>query len=90
MLPAALKSMDAAEGRRIATRAMLPSLEDFTGEGKDTSAWKAVEVIQNLASCMTNSHVEENGRYLRNVPAAYDFREVSEKSFVLYRGITFA
>ncbi|XP_067056125.1 E3 ubiquitin-protein ligase rnf213-alpha-like isoform X2 [Acropora muricata] len=76
MLPAALKSMDAAEGRRIATRAMLPSLEGFTGEGKDTNAWKAVEVIQNLASCMTNSHVEENGRYLRNVPASYDFREV--------------
>ena len=86
MLPAALKSMDAAEGRRIATRAMLPSLEGFTGEGKDTNAWKAVEVIQNLGYCMTSSHVEENGRYPKNVPASYDFKEVSGiKSWTLER-----
>ena len=76
--------MNAAEGRRIATRAMLPSLEGFTEEGNDTSAWKAVEVIHNLASCMTSSQVEDNGRYLRNVPASYKFEEVSENKSCTY------
>lgn len=82
--------MDAAEGRRIATREMLPSLEGFTGEGKDTNAWKAVEVIQNLGYCMTSSHVEENGRYPKNVPASYDFKEVSEnKSWTLEESLSY-
>lgn len=84
MLPSFLKSMDRAEGRRIATRAMLPALEDLIMEEKDSSAWTALEIIRNLASCMTDSFVEENGHCSKNVPISYDFKEVSENKHLTF------
>ena len=73
-----LKSMDPAEGRKIATRAMLPDWEGFTVKGGNTSlsAWEAIESVNDLAFCMTQAHVEENDRVYKNVPSSYDFSKV--------------
>ena len=73
-----LKSMDPAEGRKIATRAMLPDWEGFTVKGGNTSlsAWEAIETVNDLAFCMTQAHVEENDRVYKNVPSSYDFSKV--------------
>ena len=75
-----LKSMDAAEGRKIATRAMLPDWEGFTLKGGNTrlSAWEAIETVNDLAFCMTQAHVEENSRLSKNVPYSFDFSKVSQ------------
>ena len=75
-----LKSMDPAEGRKIATRAMLPDWEGFTVEGGNTSlsAWEAIESVNDLAFCMTQAHVEGNNRVCRNVPSSYDFSKVKQ------------
>ena len=75
-----LKSMDPAEGRKIATRAMLPDWEGFTMEGGNTSlsAWEAIESVNDLAFCMTQAHVEENDRVYKNVPSSYDFSKVRQ------------
>ena len=75
-----LKSMDPAEGRKIATRAMLPDWEGFTMEGGNTSlsAWEAIESVNDLAFCMTQAHVEGNNRVCRNVPSSYDFSKVTQ------------
>ena len=79
-MPSFLKSMDAAEGRKIATRAMLPDWEGFTVKGGNTSlsAWEAIETINDLAFCMTQAHVEENSRFSKNVPYSFDFSKVSQ------------
>ena len=81
-----LKSMDAAEGRKIATRAMLPVWEGFTVKGGNTSlsAWEAIETINDLAFCMTQAHVEENSRLSKNVPYSFDFTKVSQCSMLSF------
>ena len=74
-----LKSMDPVDGRNIATLAMLPRWEGFTTDEAKTSmtAWEAVEVVNDIAYCMTQTLVEEGGRFTRNVPYLYDFSRVS-------------
>ena len=74
-----LKSMDSLEGRNIATWAMLPRWEGFTVDETNTSmtAWEAVEVVNDIACCMTQTLVEESGFYSRNVPSSYNFGTVS-------------
>ena len=85
-MPSFLKSMDAAEGRKIATRAMLPDWEGFTVKGGNTSlsAWEAIETINDLAFCMTQAHVEENSRLSKNVPYSFDFTKVSQCSMLSF------
>ncbi|XP_068694646.1 E3 ubiquitin-protein ligase rnf213-alpha-like isoform X2 [Montipora foliosa] len=77
LLPSFLKGMDAAEGRKIATWAMLPSWEGFVvDEGcSSINAWAAVAVIQDLAGCMTKSVVQEHHQ-ISNVPASYNFKDI--------------
>ena len=74
-----LKSMDPVDGRNIATWAMLPRWEGFTTDEVNTSmtAWEAVEVVNDVAYCMTQTLVEEDGVVTRNVPFLYDFTRVS-------------
>jgi len=71
--------MDPVEGRVIATCAMLPHWGGFTTDETETSmtAWEAVEVVKDIAYCMTQTLVEEGGNFLRNVPLSYDFSRVS-------------
>lgn len=71
--------MDPVDGRNIATLAMLPRWEGFTTDEAKTSmtAWEAVEVVNDIAYCMTQTLVEEGGRFTRNVPYLYDFSRVS-------------
>ena len=85
-MPSFLKSMDAAEGRKIATRAMLPDWEGFTVKGGNTSlaAWQAIESVNDLAFCMTQAHVEEKGRLSKNVPYSFDFSKVSQCSILSF------
>ena len=73
-----LKSMDPVEGRIIATRAMLPPWEEFITDEVDTSltARDAIEIIKNLAYCMTQTQAEEHGLYKSNVPESFDFNGV--------------
>ena len=49
-------------------------------ETEDTSmsAWNAVSAISDLAYCMTQSLMEEDGRVSGNVPSSYDFTRVSD------------
>ena len=70
--------MDPVEGRIIATRAMLPRWKGFVADNVDTSmtAWNAIEVIKNLAYCMTQTLAEEYGAYRGNVPSSFDFNRV--------------
>lgn len=70
--------MDPVEGRNIATWAMLPLWEGFTVAGASTSmtVWEAVEVVRDLAYCMTQTQAEEYGLYKSNVPSSYDFSRV--------------
>ena len=74
--------MDAAEGRKIATWAMLPSWEGFVvDEGcSSINAWAAVAVIEDLAGCMTKSVVQEHHQ-ISNVPASYNFKDVSYDNY---------
>ena len=74
-----LKSMDPVDGRNIATWAMLPRWEGFTTDEVTTSmtAWEAVEVVNDVAYCMTKTLAEENGYFSRNVPLSYNFSRVS-------------
>lgn len=71
--------MDPVEGRNIATWAMLPRWEGFTIDEVNTSmtAWEAVQVISDVAYCMTRTLVEENKRFAVNVPHLYNFGRVS-------------
>lgn len=71
--------MDPVDGRKVATFAMLPRWEGFTTEEAKTSmtAWEAVEVVNDIAYCMTKTLVEEDGNFARNVPSSYDFSRVS-------------
>lgn len=73
-----LKSMDAADGRNIATWAMLPRWEGFIVDALNTSmtAWEAVEVVNDVAYCMTQTLVEEDERLTGHVPYRYDFKKV--------------
>ena len=85
-MPFLKKSMDPAEGRKIATRAMLPDWEGFTVEGGNTSlsaweglsAWEAIGTLNDLAFCMTQAHVAEKNRVCKNVPPSYDFSKVRQ------------
>ena len=74
-----LKSMDPVDGRNIATWAMLPRWEGFTTDEAKTSmtAWEAVEVVNDVAYCMTQTLIEEGGHFTKNVPFSYDFSRVS-------------
>lgn len=58
---------------------MLPLWEGFKEGNASTSmtAWEAVTAVEDLASCMTQTKVEENGEYKWNVPKNYKFNEVS-------------
>ncbi|XP_078381354.1 E3 ubiquitin-protein ligase rnf213-alpha-like isoform X3 [Oculina patagonica] len=78
-----LKSMDAVDGRNIATWAMLPRWEGFTTDEARTSmtAWEAVEVVSDIAYCMTQTQVEEDGRFTENVPYLYNFSRVLKDFF---------
>lgn len=78
-MPKVLKVMDPVDGRDIATFAMLPRWEGFTTDEAKTSmtAREAVEVLNDIAYCMTQSEVEEDGQFKRNVPLSYDFSRVS-------------
>ena len=77
-MPSFLKSMDATEGRNIATWAMLPLWEGFTASAAsgNMSAWEAIETVKDLAFCMTQTLVEEDGRHTKSVPLSYDFTKV--------------
>lgn len=77
-----LKSMDPVDGRCIATRAMLPHWEGFTTDEVKTTmtAWEAVQVVSDVAYCMTQTLVEENGHLTGNVPSSYNFKRVSHHS----------
>ena len=85
-MPFLKKSMDLAEGRKIATRAMLPDWKGFTLKGGKTSLsaweglspWEAIETVNDLAFCMTQAHVEEKNRAYKNVPPSYDFSKVRQ------------
>ena len=79
-----LKSMDPVEGRDLATWEMLPRWRGFVNETEETnmSAWNAVLVISDLAYCMTQTLMEEDGRVFKNVPSSYDFTRVSEGFFL--------
>ena len=74
-----LKSMDPVDGRKIATFAMLPRWEGFTTDEtkKSMTAWEAIEAVNDIAYCMTQTLVEEDGHFTRNVPHLYDFSRVS-------------
>lgn len=71
--------MDPVDGRNIATWAMLPRWEGFTTDEAKTSmtAWEAVQVVNDVAFCMTQTQAEERGCLSRNVPFSYDFSRVS-------------
>lgn len=73
------KSMDVVEGRNLATLAMLPPWRGVLDKGGDTAmaAWETVQIIGDLAYCMTKSTVEEYGSNVSNVPARYSFSKVS-------------
>ena len=85
-MPFLKKSMDLAQGRKIATRAMLPDWKGFTLKGGKTSLsaweglspWEAIETVNDLAFCMTQAHVEEKNRVYKNVPPSYDFSKVRQ------------
>ena len=79
-----LKSMDPVEGRNLATWAMLPRWRGFVNETEDTSmsAWNAVSAISDLAYCMTQSLMEEDGRVSGNVPSSYNFTRVSDITYL--------
>ena len=85
-MPFLKKSMDLAEGRKIATRAMFPDWKGFTLKGGKTSLsaweglspWEAIETVNDLAFCMTQAHVEEKNRAYNNVPPSYDFSKVRQ------------
>ena len=70
--------MDRLEGRNIATWAMLPRWEGFNVNEVDTNmtAWKAIEVVNDLAYCMTQTLAEEHGHLTGNVPSGYNFKRV--------------
>jgi len=74
-----LKSMDPADGRNIATCAMLPRWEGFTTDEARTNMtpWEAVEAVNDIAYCMTETLVEEGWHFTRNIPLSYDFSRVS-------------
>ena len=72
--------MDPAEGRQIATHAMLPHWKGFCVDdvaGENMTAWEAVEQIRNVGNCMTKSQTK--GYYSHvYVPRGYDFGKVRQ------------
>ena len=72
--------MDPAEGRQIATRAMLPHWKGFCVDdvaGGNMTAWEAVQQVQNVGNCMTKSTTK--GYYSHvYVPHGYDFGKVRQ------------
>ena len=66
------------EGRIIATKAMLPCWEGFEEHEVETTmtAWEAIEVVNDLAYCMTQTKTEEDRRLKENVPSGYNFKRV--------------
>lgn len=57
---------------------MLPLWEGFTvGQTTTTmTAWEAITAVGDLAYCMTQTQVEDQGHWKRNVPLSYDFSGV--------------
>ena len=83
-VPLISKAMDRVHSRELATLAMLPRWEGFcTGsqEGVQMTAWEAMEQIQNVAYCMTNSECIEGNYITSDVPSAYNFGKVHTVSF---------
>jgi len=39
--------------------------------------WEAVEAVNDIAYCMTETLVEEGWHFTRNIPLSYDFSRVS-------------
>ena len=83
--------MDPVEGRDLATWEMLPRWRGFVNETEETnmSAWNAVLVISDLAYCMTQTLMEEDGRVLKNVPASFDFTRVSYRLYYLPQAVNY-
>ena len=72
------RNTDAAEGRTIATLAMLPRWEGFwVGKShRDMTAWEAIEEVKDVAYCMTQSYGECNRVVRQCVPRGYVFDKV--------------
>ena len=79
------KSMDVLEGRNLATWTMLPPWDGCLVRKGDSemAAWETVQMIKDLAYCMTKSTVEEYGLNKPNVPSRYSFSNVSYSLYVL-------
>ena len=73
-----LKTTGPLEGRIIATEAMLPRWEGFKEHEVETTmtAWEAIGVVNDLAYCMTQTKIEEEGTLKRNVPSGYNLKRV--------------
>ena len=73
-----LKSLDAVEGRAVATFAMLPHWKGFCVDdaGETMTAWEAIEQVQNVAHCMTKSQTKEGIIVLSSVPQGFHFKKV--------------
>lgn len=70
--------MDSTEGRNIATRVMLPKWEGFTVNDvkENITAWEAIQTINDIAYCYTQTEAMEKRRTTKNVPHRYDFQQV--------------
>ena len=81
-MPLLSKAMDPVHSREVATQAMLPRWEGFctdSQEGMKMTAWEAINYVQNVAYCMTNSEtVDHNyvGFPHSDVPSGYNFGRV--------------
>ena len=58
-------------------------------EDTNMSAWDAVLAISDLAYCMTQSLMEEDGRVFGNVPSSYDFTRVSDRFYYLPEAVNY-
>ena len=70
--------MDSTEGRNIATRVMLLKWEGFTVDDveENITAWEAVQTVNDIAYCYTQTKVMEEENTTKNVPHRYDFQQV--------------
>lgn len=78
-----VKSMDSTEGRNIATRVMLPKWEGFTVNDvkENITAWEAIQTINDIAYCYTQTEAMEKRRTTKNVPHRYDFQQILKEFF---------